>query len=446
MSNNKKICIITLGCLKNQDDTRQLAGYLSRKGFEIEENFNKAHAIVVHTCSFIEDAKKESLETILRLTREKKPSAKLFVTGCLVQQHGKELLKEFPEIDAFLGTGQLEKIPQFMNDSHAGEKPNVHRKNPGGFFDPDGLLISSNGSKTGFLRISEGCSHLCSFCVIPHLRGPLRSRSERELLEEARRLYEAGTRELLVIGQDTGVWGRDIFGETRLPNLLEKFREMNFKWIRLMYMHPQSMTDETLRVLAESPDIFPYLDMPLQHIDDTILRQMKRRLFEKDTRILVEKIRRAVPDISFRTTFLLGFPGEKEKQFQKLIDFVKEGHFDYLGSFAYSKEEHTPAGKMEGQIARKIKERRQKILAEAQYEVALEKSRKRLDKKELFLAEEKEGKFVFGRTAREAPEIDAVVKIPSGKIKLNEFTEVQLTSFDAYVFSARRRRRGQVAT
>jgi len=430
-SNMKKINIITLGCPKNQDDTNNLSSFLLRKGFVIEPDLKKAEAVLVHTCSFIEDAKKESIETILKVSRQKRKGTKLFVTGCLVQQHGKELLKGFPEVDGFLGTGQLSKLVGFLKNP---EEKFFNRDRPGGFFDPDGLMIPSDGKLTAYLRISEGCNHICSFCVIPMLRGPFISRSEEMIVREAKSLYSQGIREIILIGQDTGLWGKDLYGRSELPNLLRKLRALKFDWIRLMYMHPNSLTDETLAALAESPEIFTYLDLPLQHIDDGLLRKMKRKLFEQGTRELLEKIHKRLPGISLRTTFLVGYPAETEKEFLKLVNFVKEGHFDYAGSFAYSKEAHTPAGKSQRQIPQKVKEERQKIIAEAQYEVSEEKAKRRLGSVEKVLFEEKEYGQIFGRTAREAPEIDAVVKIPAGKTPLHKFAPIKLTGYDAYEF------------
>ncbi len=246
-----KVIVITLGCPKNQDDTRHLASWLMRHGVELTNSLSEADAIIIHTCSFIEDAKRESIETILNMTRDKKPGAKLFVTGCLVQQHGRELLTEFPEVDAFLGTGQIGEILTLLKQTQKGQY--LNRQCPGGFFDPDGLQLPMDGKKTAYLRIIEGCDHICSFCVIPQLRGPFRSRTEKAILQEAAVLKNNGVQEILVIGQDTGAWGLDAASNHRLPQLLQKLRTMGFKWIRLMYMHPYSLSDDTILILRESP-------------------------------------------------------------------------------------------------------------------------------------------------------------------------------------------------
>ncbi|MCB4757009.1 MAG: 30S ribosomal protein S12 methylthiotransferase RimO [Elusimicrobia bacterium] len=438
-----RISIVPLGCAKNENDAENLASLLKKQGFAIEPDPNKADALVVHTCSFIDAAKKESIRTILDATRNKRSGKKLIVTGCLVQHYGQELMKEFPEVDAFLGTGQLAQIPDLLTRPR---ERFLDKSNPGGLLDPDAPRQRFVQGPTAYLRLSEGCSHPCTFCVIPRLRGRLKSRPQEKIYREARILIEEGVEELILISQDTGDWGRDLYGPAGrpgrpadLPRLLRELRKLKgLRWIRLMYMHPASFDPELFQILSESPDLFPYLDIPLQHIDHQILAAMKRRHSESDARNLLDEIHKKLPHLSLRTTFITGFPGESAAQFKRLLNFVKEGHFDYAGSFTYSREEGTPASRMKPQISERIKEERQKILADAQYEVARKKAEGRLGKIETVIVDEKEGRWLLGRTAQEAPEIDAVVRLhPKGLPNGKKFVPIRLTSFDAYEYTAK---------
>ncbi len=430
----KKVSIITLGCAKNDNDTENLSGLLKKKGFSVEKDASKADAIVVHTCSFIEAAKKESIQTILDAARLKSEGKKLIVTGCMVQQHGKEMMEELPEVDAFLGTGQLGKVAEFLENP----RPRfLDRTNPGGLTDPDAPRVLESKGPTATLRLSEGCSHPCSFCVIPKLRGSLQSRSEDLILNEARVLADQGIQELVIIGQDTGDWGRDIYKERRLPSLLRKLGQVpGVRWIRLMYMHPTSFSDDLLNVFVENPEKFPYLDMPFQHIDDVMLKEMKRYLGEKELRGLIEKIRVKVPTLSLRTTFIVGYPGETEQQHLNLLNFVKEGHFNYLGAFSYSQEENTPAAVRKDQLPEEVKQERHAQVMEAQFNAANEWAQKRIGTMETIILEETEGDTVLGRTRMEAPEIDAVVTLPQKAARQGPFVQAKITGYDSYEFSA----------
>jgi ribosomal protein S12 methylthiotransferase len=437
----KKISIVTLGCLKNTADTSNLARLLKARGHEIVADAADADAIVVHTCSFIEAAKKESIDTILQASRMKTEGKKLIVTGCLVQQHGEEIFKDLPEVDAFLGTGQLAQVADLL------EKPRARfmdRANPGGFMDPDSTQPRDTTGPTGILRLSEGCSHPCTFCVIPRLRGGVQSRSEETILSEARELAGRGVEEFSVIAQDTGDWGRErqsreqkAESRKRLPELLRKISQINgVRWIRLMYMHPASFTDDLLAVLAEQPDKFPYLDMPFQHIDSDVLSQMQRKTDEASLRQLLARIKGKAPRLTLRTTFIVGFPGETAVQFKRLISFIQEGWFDYLGAFAYSKEEGTSAAKRSDQIPDKLKKDRLTTLANTYYDIAHAKAQVRLGTTETILLEETEGDTVLGRTRREAPEIDAIVRLPQKIARGGRFVTAKLMAYDAYEFTA----------
>jgi ribosomal protein S12 methylthiotransferase len=316
----------------------------------------------------------------------------------------------------------------------------LDRRSPGGLTDPDAERMLTSNGVTATLRLSEGCSHPCSFCVIPKLRGGLQSRPEPTILKETQRLVEKGIEEIVIIGQDTGDWGRDLYGEKRLPQLLRNIRDIKgVRWIRLMYMHPHSFSDDLLNVFAESPDMFPYLDMPLQHIDHDLLMDMKRKLGEKELRQLIDKIRHRLPNLSLRTTFIVGYPGETDAQFEKLYNFVKAGHFAYLGAFSYSQEESTPAA-LKPQLADDIKQERHAALTAAYADTAAHQAEKRLGTTETILLEENEegddDNFVFGRTKMEAPDIDAVVKLPAHASRGGRFVQARLDGYDAFEYTA----------
>ncbi len=438
----KKVSIITLGCAKNTNDTENLSGLLKKEGYSVEKDASKADAIVVHTCSFIEAAKKESIQTILDAARLRQKSAtpgqapaKLYVTGCMVQQHGKEMMVELPEVDAFLGTGQLSQIPGLLKNPR---QRFLDRTNPGGLTDPDAERELSDKGPTANLRLSEGCSHPCSFCVIPKLRGGLQSRPEEKILDEARHLVAKGIEELVIIGQDTGDYGRDLYKEHRLPALLRKMREIKgLRWIRLMYMHPHSFSEDMMNVFAESPEIFPYLDMPLQHIDNDMLIEMKRLLNEKEVRSLLDRIHKRLPNLSLRTTFIVGYPGESEEQFTALNAFVNEGHFNYMGAFTYSKEENTPAAVRADQLHEDVKKERLEALMSTQFGVSHFKAQKRVGTTETIIIEDEEGDSVLGRTAQEAPEIDAIVRLPAKAARGGRFIRAEITGYDSYEFTGK---------
>lgn len=430
---SKKVSIVTLGCAKNLSDTANLTRLLHARGYEVVPDPADAGAIVVHTCSFIEAAKKESIDAILAAGQEKTGKKQLIVSGCLVQQHGEEIFKELPEVDAFLGTGQLAQIPDLLDKPRARF---LDKANPGGFMDPDAPREAPKGA-TAYLRLSEGCSHPCTFCVIPRLRGPVQSRSEETILREVRELAAQGVQEFVVIGQDTGDWGRERKEAGALADLMRKVGAVpGVRWVRLMYLHPASFTDPLLKLFAEQPEKFPYLDMPFQHIDSSMLSEMQRKTDEKGLRQLLERIHRQAPQLTLRTTFIVGFPGETEAQYENLLRFVREGHFDYLGAFAYSKEEGTPAAKREDQLTDDVKQERLSALTEAYYDVASRKAQKRLGTIEDLILEEGEEGTVVGRSRREAPEIDAIVRLPRKAARKGAFIQAKLTAYEAHEFTA----------
>jgi len=434
MALKPKVSIVTLGCAKNAADTDTLARLLKARGYTLADDAREADAIIVHTCSFIEAAKKESIDAVLQAGRLKTKGKKLIVTGCLVQQHGQEIFDELPEVDAFLGTGQLAQVPDLL------ERPRgrfLDRARPGGFMDPDEPLARRANGPSAFLRLSEGCRHPCSFCVIPRLRGAVQSRSAELIVREARELAAQGVEELSVIAQDTGDWGWEGNAPGELPALLRSLGEIpGVRWIRLMYMHPASFSPALLELFAEAPERFTYLDMPLQHIDSQVLAVMKRKTDEAGLRRRLDQIHSRAPSLALRTTFIVGFPGETDAQFERLLGFVKEGHFDYLGAFAYSQEEGTPAAHLADQIPEDVKQGRLAALTDAYYGVAHAKAQKRLGTVETVLLEESEADGILGRTRREAPEIDAVVRLPRQAARRGRFVTARLTGYDAHEFTA----------
>ena len=449
MPSNQKVSIVTLGCAKNTADTDNLARLLKARGYEVVADPAQAGSIVVHTCSFIEAAKQESINAILQAGQLKEEGKKkLIVSGCLVQQHGQEIFESMPEVDAFLGTGQLAQVADIL------DKPRprfMDRAKPGGFMDPDldaerrkvsppvVWRADEPVSPTAYLRLSEGCSHPCSFCVIPRLRGGVQSRTEETILKEVRELAGQGVEEFVIIEQDTGDWGKDFKhdGKNTLAALLRTIAAVpGVRWIRLMYMHPASFSGALLDVFAEQPEKFPYLDMPLQHIDTAMLAQMQRKTDEAGLRALITRIRRRVPALSLRTTFIVGFPGETDDQFARLLAFVREGHFDYLGAFAYSQEEGTPAGRRTDQVPDAVKQDRLSALTAAHYDVAHAKAQKRLGAVETLILETSEDGAVLARSRREAPEIDAVIRLPPSAARQGRFVSATLMAYDAYEFTA----------
>ncbi len=351
------ICLVSLGCPKNLVDSEVTLGLLSKQGYSFTTDPSTAEVIIVNTCSFIKDATQEAIETILRLTPYKKEGrCHLFiVSGCLPQRYGKALEKELPEVDLFVGTGSFQKIPQLIlqrgkrKSYLSGQTFLYNEKTP---------RILSTPSFTAYLKIAEGCSRSCTFCTVPKIRGPYRSRRISSILKEAERLVAQGVKELVLIAQDTTAYGQDLKDGTSLERLLKALvRIAGLRWIRILYAYPKlsHFTESLLELLSQEEKICPYLDLPIQHIDDEILRRMGRRSTKQEIRNLVEKLRTSVPGIALRTSLIVGFPGETEKQFKTLLRFVEEAQFDHLGAFQYSPEEGTPAYKFHNPIPEEVK-------------------------------------------------------------------------------------------
>lgn len=423
------IAIVSLGCPKNQIDAETMSGLLAEKGYQLTPSPETADIIVVNTCSFIDKARQESIEQILTMAEYKKTGRcrLLLVTGCLAQMHHEDLAKEIPEVDGFLGTGSVDKILELIEGKKAViSSPEMY----------DGLAETRRLFSTypyGYLKIAEGCNNWCSYCVIPQLRGRLRSKERRQILTEARLLAAKGIREIILIAQDTSQYGLDIYGKSMLPELLLELEEVpGIHWIRLLYCYPDHITDELIDVFAASAKLCPYLDIPLQHSHPAILRSMGRKRSEEGARELIEKLRQRVPGIALRTTFIVGYPGETQEQFQDLLDFVRWAKFDHLGAFTYSREAGTRAAAMKAQVSAATKNRRYHQLMSLQQQIVLERNRQLLGRKFTVLIDSVQSGLAYGRSYREAPEIDSNIIIPAIATKPGEFVQIRCTGCDGY--------------
>jgi len=391
-----------------------MLGLLRRRGFEVARSEDEAHIIVVNTCSFISSAKQESLDTILGLSKMKTDGAceKLVVTGCLPQNfRGENMHEALPEVDRFLGTGEFAKIADVIDDLYGGELVLPPVGDPEATFEAFSQRERSGPLYTSFLKIAEGCNRTCSFCIIPQLRGAQRSRSMKDIIAEAVRLGSEGCREINLIAQDLTSYGEDLPGRPKLAELLRELVQVDgIEWIRLMYNYPDKFTPELVDLLGSEKKIVKYLDMPIQHADDTVLKHMRRNTREKVIRDLMTRLRRDIPGLVLRTTFITGFPGETDEQFEKLVDFVEEYEFDRMGAFAYSKEDNTPAGQMDGQVAEGVKKKRLARLMRVQQRIARDRSKALVGKTLNVLVEgphPESEHLLAGRTEGMAPGITA---------------------------------------
>lgn len=406
------VYIVTLGCPKNVADSGHLMERLFEAGISVVESPESARFIIINTCGFIEDAKRESIEEILRLSSLRKNGMEIIPIGCLVKRYKKELHKALPEVKALFGPGEEEKIIQYIKN-RAAEK--FHHSVP--------LLLSP--SSYAYIKISDGCRRRCTFCAIPGIKGKYKSIEPEMIVKEAEKFLSAGVKELVLVGQEISSYGIDRPGFPSLNKLLRELSSIqgNF-WIRLLYLHPQSISDELLEEIASNKKICKYLDIPLQHSEDKILRLMKRPGSKETYKGLINKIRTLIPDVTLRTTFIVGFPGETEKDFKGLLDFVSEMEFERLGVFRYSREEGTPAYYLKGQVSQKIKERRYDEVMRLQAEISLKKNLSLVGKKMICLIDEVNEGIGYGRLESQAPEIDGLVIIKGNDLRPGTFREV----------------------
>ena len=432
-----KVFFETLGCPKNFYDSEVAKGELISGGHEIADDPDSADAIVVNTCGFINDAKKESIDRIFDMADYKSAGKKLIVSGCLSERYSDELVKEMPEVDLFIGVNEYKLLPELLKRLGNGKKPDVDALSEVSGTYQEVLAYSerllSDNPYSATLKIAEGCNNRCAYCVIPFIRGNFRSKKEEEVIREAEALADAGCKELILIAQDVTNYGYDLYGERRLPELLRKLVKIDgIEWIRLMYCYEDRIDDALIDVIRDEPKICKYIDIPIQHSSDSVLRAMKRRSTAGSIKETVKKLRTAVPDIAIRTTLIVGFPGETEEDFDELCDFVSEQKFNRLGCFAYSREEGTVAGDMENQIDEDIKQERLDGIMRIQLEISYKLNQKMIGKTLDILVEERDedGSYV-GRSMYDAPEIDNSVLFTSLKPhKAGDIVKVKIE--DAY--------------
>ena len=428
---------ISLGCSKNLVDTELAIGIFKNKKYNIVNDPKKADIIVINTCGFIESAKEEAINTILEMAEYKKGRCKyLIAMGCLVERYKEELEKSLPEVDLFIKFSEYNKIGEMIDKLVIGkiesEEQDYNRLE--NYIE----RVVTTGSKTAYLRIAEGCSNRCTYCAIPYIRGPFESRKFEEILAEANDLAQKGYEEIIVIAQDTTKYGIDLYGKSRLAELLEELSKIEgIRWIRFLYAYPETITDELVEIVSKNEKICNYFDIPIQHISNKILKRMNRKSDSESIKKLLEKIRKQIPDVILRTSLIVGFPGETNEDFEKLYNFVKEAKFDKLGVFMYSKEDGTPAEKMPNQIHGNTKKSRYNKIMRLQKGISKENLEKRIGKEYEVLIENKtfDNKYWIGRTKMDVPEMDGVVYIENksnNKDLINQFLKCQITEVRDY--------------
>ena len=427
-----KILFISLGCDKNLVDTEVMLGLLASRGYEMTDDETQADIIVINTCCFIHDAKEESIQNILEMAEYKKSgqAKALIVTGCLAQRYRQEILDEIPEVDEVLGTTAYDRILDAVDAALAGNQEVI-------LSDIDALPLPktkrlvTTGGHFAYLKIAEGCDKHCTYCIIPKIRGNFRSVPMERLVKETKELAEQGVKELILVAQETTLYGKDLYGEKSLHVLLRELAGISgIRWIRILYCYPEEITEELIQVMKEEPKVCHYLDLPIQHANDEILKRMGRRTSRQQLIDIIGKLRREIPDICLRTTLITGFPGETKEQHEELMDFVDEMEFDRLGVFTYSPEEDTPAALMPDQIDEEIKEERQAEIMELQQDIAFDNAQDMVGREVLVIIEGKvadENAYV-GRTYRDAPNVDGLIFINTDEELLSgDFARVKVT-------------------
>ena len=431
-----KVGMISLGCPKNQVDAERMLACIDKKGYEIADCYDGADVVIINTCGFIDAAKQEAIDNILEMAQLKQEGiiGKIVVTGCLAEVYKDEIFKEIPEVDAVVGIGAdgsiIDIIERVMAEDKVLETPSKYD------LPLSGERLLTTPPYWAYLKIADGCSNRCAYCAIPSIRGDMRSVDMETLLEEARQLALAGTKELILIAQDTTAYGLDLYGELRLPELLSKLCEVDgIEWIRMLYCYPDKITDELLEVMKSQPKILHYIDLPVQHADDGILAAMNRHGDSAVIKDAIKRIRDAMPDAVIRTTIMVGFPGEGEEEFENLAEFVNETEFDRLGCFSFSPQEGTPAYDMENQVEEDVKVRRGEILMQDQLEIVMLKNEERIGKTYTVLVEDYDGysDSYVGRTYMDAPEIDGVIHFTSEEnYNPGDFARVEVIGVNEY--------------
>lgn len=439
-ANQKKIRIISLGCPKNLVDSEVMGGLLNQSGHHLVDSNEAADAVIINTCAFINPAKEEAIEEILTLAEEKKhrhPRLKIVVAGCLAQRYGKELLVQIPEVDLFIGTGEIGNIV-----NHIKKIEQAPYKRSSVVTRPDFLMtchhprILPSTAVSAYLKISDGCSNRCSYCVIPSIRGAARSRRPEDILREAESLADRGIKEIIITAQDSTNYGRDLKNHPRLSTLLNDMATIQgIQWIRLLYAHPAHVNTDLLETIASNEKFCRYLDLPIQHIDDAILQAMNRKVTAAQIRKVIARARATMPDIALRTSLMVGFPGETPTRFNRLLDFVNETKFDHLGVFTYSREEGTKAADLKSQVAEKEKQRRLETIMTDQAAISAAINKKLIGSVQEVLIEEKSDRNDYGftgRCRRQSPDIDGVTYIKCPKSLTGNIVKCEITDADEY--------------
>lgn len=426
--------MISLGCPKNQVDGEALLAKLKKAGYEIVNNIEDSDVMIINTCGFIEQAKKEAIDTILEVAEYKNAGliSAIVVTGCLAERYQDEIIKEMPEVDAVLGIGANSDIVKTCDKALCGivttSFPNKC------YLSINDERIISTPSHWAYLKIAEGCDNRCSYCAIPGIRGGFRSRTIESCVDEAKALAESGVKELILIAQDTTKYGQDLYGKYSLDILLKELVKIDgIEWIRLFYCYPQRITDSLINVIANEEKVCNYIDIPLQHSDKTVLKNMNRVGDGDDYRALISKMRKAIPDLALRTTFMVGFPGETDEQFENLCKFTEDIKFDKMGCFTFSPEEDTPAYDMQNQIDDDVKVRRQEVLMNKQYSITEELNKQRIGKIYKVIIDTFDGEKYVGRSYMDSPEIDSgIIFTCDNNLNIGDFVNVEITDYNGY--------------
>jgi len=437
MKRKEKVCVISLGCAKNLVDSEHILGWLTEKEYPLVGRLEQADIAVINTCGFLQSAVEEAVRTILEVSERKRKGQlrRLYVVGCFVQRYGYKLRKEMPEVDGWAGPGEIHRITELLQERGRTESPFFINRPT---FLPDHRTprVQSTPPFSAYLKIAEGCSHRCSFCIIPQLRGPFRSRSIESLVEETVQMVERGVQEVNLIAQDTTMYGRDLGEGYRLEDLVERLVQVRgISWVRLLYSHPERITDRLLELMETSSPLCPYLDIPIQHVDPGILRAMGRGMDEAKVRKLIEKIRSRNERISLRTTVMVGFPGETEVAFKRLLGFVKEVEFDHLGAFAFSPEKGTAAGRMKNPVAPPVAEKRRDRIMRLQARISKKKNEARIGQIHAVLIEstgQEKDSSPSGRAEFMAPEVDGQVLIRGRVPEVGRIVPVRITGAGIY--------------
>lgn len=434
-----KVLFVSLGCDKNLVDTEKMLGILGGDGFQFTDSEEEADVIIINTCCFIGDAKEESVNTILEMARckEERRCKALLVTGCLAQRYKDEILTEIPEVDGILGTSSYDQIGAMVKQILEEKKEHISCfQDINALPRTDGGRMVTTGGHYAFLKIAEGCDKHCTYCIIPSLRGSYRSVPMEDLLQEARGLAAQGVKELILVAQETTLYGVDLYGEKSLPRLLRELAKIpGIQWIRIQYCYPEEITDELIQVIREEEKVCHYLDIPIQHASDPVLKRMGRRTNQEELRRIIGKLRKEIPDIAIRTTLISGFPGETEEDHEELMAFVDEMEFERLGVFAYSLEEDTPAAQMPDQVPQELKEERRDEIMELQQEIAFEKAESLVGRVLDVMIEGKvadEPAYV-GRTYMDSPNVDGLIFVNADlQLMSGDFVRVKVTGAAEY--------------